>query len=89
MNLQIKDFNGNKLYYYDNDWQKPVITEYQVFKLFNQQENILTDYFAFPWATMIDNYNAKKKIYTILFLNIKLIHKNVLLLCNIYIIINF
>jgi len=62
MNLQIniKELDGKKLYYYDNEWQKPVITEYQIFKLYYEQENIPTNYFAFPWATMIDNYNHKK-----------------------------
>ena len=47
-------------YSLDKDWQKPVITEYQVFKLFKEQQNIPTNYFAFPWATMIDNRRTKK-----------------------------
>ena len=63
MSIQIKIENifDNCMYYYDNEWQKPVITEYQVFKLFYEQKNIPVDYFAFPWATMIDNNNRNNK----------------------------
>ncbi len=64
MIIDIKNISDYKLYYYDNEWQKPVITEYQVFKLFNESSNIPADYFAFPWATLIDNFNGKnKKLY--------------------------
>lgn len=59
MKIEIKIINDKKIYYYDNEWQKPVITEYQIFKLFFDSVNIPCDYFAFPWATMIDNYETK------------------------------
>lgn len=58
--ITVKDIDQKKLYYYNNEWQKPVITEYQIFKLFNEQSTIPVDYFAFPWATMIDNIKNKK-----------------------------
>jgi hypothetical protein len=41
--------------YYDNDWQKPVITEQNAFNLFYAQNSLPFNYFAFPWANYIDN----------------------------------
>lgn len=56
LNVKIcqKINNNYNIYYYDNEWQKPVITEYQTFKLFYEKNNIPNNYFAFPWATLID-----------------------------------
>lgn len=56
MSIEINNINSYNLYYYtdDNDWQKPVITEYQIYQLFKKQKNIPINYFAFPWATLID-----------------------------------
>jgi hypothetical protein len=56
--------NGYKLYYYTDidKWQKPVITEYRIFELFLLNKNIPYNYFAFPWATLIDNFKYKKNI---------------------------
>ena len=53
--------NNKNLYYYDYDWQKPVITEYRIFKLFYQKKILLSNYFAFPWATFFDDYYKNKK----------------------------
>ncbi len=68
MEIKVKDINGKKMYYYDKEWQVPVITEYQIFKLFKEGEDIPEDYFGFPWATMIDNYNCKsdKRLYELI-----------------------
>ncbi len=71
-NIIEEENNGHKIYYFDNDWQKPVITEYQVFKLFKENKNIPMNYFAFPWATMIDNFDKKDKKYYDMLSNYKL-----------------
>jgi len=43
------------IYYFNECWQTPVITEYQVFHLYyNLSQPLSCDYFAFPWATMLD-----------------------------------
>lgn len=57
MSIEVLDINSYKMYYYtnDDDWQKPNITEYQFYKLFLNEKNIPMNYFAFPWATLIDN----------------------------------
>lgn len=57
MSIEILNIsNTYTMYYYtnDNDWQRPVKTEYQIYKLFKEQKNIPINYFAFPWATLID-----------------------------------
>lgn len=41
--------------YYDNKWQKPAITEYNIFKQLISSNKIPYNYFAFPWATLIDD----------------------------------
>lgn len=53
--IKKQQMNGYNFYYYDNNWQKPVITEQQIFQLFNKHKNIPTNYFAFPWAELCDN----------------------------------
>ena len=70
--------NSYKIYYYtnDEDWQKPNITEYQFYKIFLSEKNIPMNYFAFPWATLIDNpciSNSKLN-------NTKLINPNIIIL---------
>jgi hypothetical protein len=63
--LRIGDKN---LYYYNYEWQIPVITELRSFELFRHHQNIPDNYLAFPWATMIDNYvcrNEPKLFYKI------------------------
>jgi hypothetical protein len=61
---QIKKeiINNFNFYYYDNEWQKPVITEYRCFQLFYQHKNIPNNYFAFPWASLIDSKLKNKKM---------------------------
>jgi hypothetical protein len=59
----VNDYN---LYYYDNNWQKPVITEQRTFQLFYEHKNIPTNYFAFPWAELCDNHlscDIKQELY--------------------------
>lgn len=43
-----------KLYYFDNDWQTPIKTELSVFDNIKKIGKLYENYFAFPWATMID-----------------------------------
>jgi GDP-L-fucose synthase len=48
--------NNYEIIYINNDcWQKPVITEKQIFDNFYNNKNIPFNYIAFPWATYIDN----------------------------------
>lgn len=59
----ISNYNNNyKIVYFNNykSWQKPVITEYQIFK--NLINNKITpyNYFAFPWANLVDSKWLKK-----------------------------
>ncbi|WP_241687883.1 exostosin family protein [Janthinobacterium sp. 17J80-10] len=57
--MHIKNI-GN-IYAYDNDWQTPAKTEQHAYEKclgrFPHVADIL--YFAFPWATLIDNLNTK------------------------------
>lgn len=50
-----------QIVYYDNNWQKPVITEYNMYKLIKSQETIPYNYFAYPWASLVDDINHFKK----------------------------
>ena len=52
--------DGKKIFYYDNVWQTPIITEKRVYELFSNKE-IPDNYFAFPWATLLDEINCMKK----------------------------
>jgi len=56
----VKNNNYN-VFYYDNEWQEPVITEKMCFDLFKNNENVPFHYFAFPWATLVDNKWKKDK----------------------------
>jgi len=57
--------NNQKLVYYNNykSWQKPVITEYQIFKNLINNNIIPYNYFAFPWANLIDSKYVTKYKY--------------------------
>jgi hypothetical protein len=39
---------------FNNEWQKPVITEYQAYIQLIQGQRLPYNYFAFPWANLID-----------------------------------
>ena len=60
--IMTKELNPtHKVYYYDNVWQYPVITEKRVFELLTTLlTEINYDYVAFPWATLIDDYVKNK-----------------------------
>lgn len=45
---------------FNADWQRPVITEYNVFKQLTTMQLLPYHYFAFPWATLIDECWVKK-----------------------------
>lgn len=47
--------NFEIIYFEENLWQTPVITEKQIFDNFILGNNIPYNYIAFPWATYIDN----------------------------------
>lgn len=59
--MQVEDRGPHKFYYYDDCWQKPVITEYRIFQLLYKQSVIPVNYFAFPWATLIDDFISHNK----------------------------
>ena len=57
----ITKLKKNKnLYYFNNYWQTPVVTEKQVFDIYFNNNNIPSNYFAFPWATLVDQINKNK-----------------------------
>jgi hypothetical protein len=64
LNINIKKEICNDfefIYIENNDfWQKPVITEKQIFDNFFIEKNIPYNYIAFPWASYIDNEWTKK-----------------------------
>lgn len=59
---KIKKIKLNKynLYYYNDKWQLPVKTEKNVFDIYFRNKDLPTNYFAFPWATLIDEYTFNK-----------------------------
>jgi len=63
MEIKIKNFNGKTLFYFNHGWQYPVLTEKKVFDLYFNQKSLPCNYFAFPWATLIDNRMWFKKSY--------------------------
>jgi hypothetical protein len=61
----ISDYNNNNKIIFFNDyksWQKPVITEYQIFKNLSNNKIIPYNYIAFPWANLIDSIHHIKTI---------------------------
>ena len=60
--IKIKKFNEKTLFYLNQEWQYPVITEKRVFDLYYSQNSIPHNYFAFPWATLIDQMNSLGRI---------------------------
>jgi hypothetical protein len=54
--IQIEKMNDYNIYFYNQCWQRPVITEDRTFQLFYEKKNIPTNYFAFPWAELLDNH---------------------------------
>ena len=59
--INIKKNDKSVVYYYDNEWQYPVITEKRAFELL-KDECLPINYLAFPWATLIDKYERGKGI---------------------------
>jgi hypothetical protein len=59
----IKKIHNNvDIIYINNEdfWQKPVITEQQIFSNLLNEPNIFLNYIAFPWANYIDSIHIKK-----------------------------
>jgi hypothetical protein len=79
-----EEMNGYNIYYYDNEWQVPVITEYQTFQLFYKNKNLPNNYFAFPFATMIDNVLIKNnsKLYDLLNTNVSINETSCFTVCQ-------
>jgi hypothetical protein len=64
--LIVYSNNNNYKFVYFNDyliWQKPVITEYQIFQNLTNNKIIPYNYFAFPWAYICDSKYYKKYYY--------------------------
>ena len=55
--IETKKFNEKTLFYLNQQWQYPAITEKKVFDLYYNKNSIPHNYFAFPWATLIDQIN--------------------------------
>ena len=62
MNIYKEVINGSEIIYINEDsyWQKPVITEKQIFENLFNNKIIPYNYIAFPWASYIDNIWTKK-----------------------------
>ena len=64
LNINIKKeiYNDFEFIYIENNdfWQKPVITEKQIFDNFFTEKSIPYNYIALPWASYIDNVWTKK-----------------------------
>ena len=82
-NIVKKKINNYDVLYFTNSdlWQKPVITEKQIFENLFFSNNLPHNYIAFPWANYIDNkwtkkYNNLEKIINDEILNKKKIDTN-------------
>lgn len=62
--FNVTPFNDSQLVSYNAEWQKPVITEYNVYKQLLAANKLPYNYFAFPWATFIDEAFPKLKKLT-------------------------
>lgn len=52
--LKIMKKKNHVLYYLENDWQEPVITEKKIYEIIRETMDPGFNYLAFPWATLID-----------------------------------
>jgi len=61
--IGFRKINNYEIIYLNNDnlWQKPVITEQQIFANINKNKNLPYNYIAFPWATYIDKLLENKE----------------------------
>lgn len=59
--IQTDTYDGLQLVYYDEEWQTPNITEYSIFESFHTSKTLPFHYFAFPWATYVDNERINKR----------------------------
>ena len=53
-NLSTRYIDEYAITEFNNEWQKPVITEYNVYTQLILKQKIPYNYFAFPWANLID-----------------------------------
>jgi len=60
--IQVEKMNDYNMYFYNQCWQRPVITEERTFQLFYKNKNIPTNYFGFPWAELLDGHLDKNII---------------------------
>jgi len=82
-NIEKIKINGFDVIHINNDnlWQKPVITEKQIYHNLLKEKIVPYNYIAFPWASYIDNvwtkkYNQLQENIDELISNKKLIDKN-------------
>lgn len=81
--LNNKKIGNNTLYYFDDHWQFPVITEKRIFEIYNNSTSIPTNYFAFPWATLIDKlYHTKSTTILNFIMNFKHTHSVLTTTCQ-------
>ena len=61
--LGFRKMNNYDVIYINNDklWQKPVITEQQIFSNIFKNQNVPYNYIAFPWAAYIDKLLDNKE----------------------------
>jgi hypothetical protein len=52
--MEKKTIAGSQIVSYNKRWQKPVITEYNVYNLLSTSTKLPYNYFAFPWAALLD-----------------------------------
>jgi hypothetical protein len=79
--ISIKKNDKSVVYYYDNEWQYPVITEKRAFELL-KDECLPINYLAFPWATLIDKYEKNKDIELFKIIGNIVCEKNCFTICQ-------
>lgn len=58
--IEEKNIKNHKMIYFNNSWQGPAITEYNIYRNLKASVDLPYNYFAFPWATMIDDIDKNK-----------------------------
>ena len=79
--INIKKTDKSEIYYYDNEWQYPVITEKRAFELL-KDECLPINYLAFPWATLIDKCNNNKDLELFKIIGNLVCKKNCFTICQ-------
>jgi hypothetical protein len=59
-NVSTYNINNYSITEFNNEWQKPVITELNVYNNLIKHYDLPYNYFAFPWATYIDEKRRRE-----------------------------